>query len=66
MSRYLPRICRAFLLAFPIVAGVIAVSYTPRPAAAQTTEPVCWAEWCEGNTCIRIKVKCPAVIEPVT
>ena len=66
MYKHLPRISRVFLMTFPLVAGGIAVGYAPRPAVAQTGEPTCWAEWCEGNACIRIKVKCPTVIEPIT
>lgn len=65
MLKYLPRASRAFLLSFPVVAGAFAAGYNPRPVAAQTGEPTCWAEWCEGNACVRIKIKCPTIIEPV-
>jgi hypothetical protein len=67
MPRHFLRVSRAFLLSFPLVVGGLAVGYNPRPVSAQQAgEPVCWAEWCEGNVCVRVKIKCPAVVEPIT
>lgn len=45
--------------------GVLAMF--SQPARAQTTEPpkvTCWAESCEGNVCVRIKIQCPKEIVP--
>lgn len=53
---------RRALLGLALIAGVLNIG---SPVAAHTQEePTCWAEWCENNTCIRIKIKCPAIIEP--
>ena len=66
MFRHLGRYTRAFLLTFSIVAGTVAVAYDPRPAHGQTGPVTCWAESCVENVCVRVKIKCPPVIEPVT
>ena len=66
MLKHWPRISRALLLAAPVIVAGIAAGYNPPLAAAQeVTEPVCYAEWCEGNVCVRVKIKCPEIIEPI-
>lgn len=45
--------------------GLATVLYTPRTAAAQTGTVTCWAESCEGNVCVRVKIACPTKIQPI-
>ena len=54
----------AAVLSVPAL-GLAAVLYSPRPAAAQDGAVTCWAESCEGNVCVRVKIQCPKVIQPV-
>lgn len=51
----------AAVLSVPAL-GLATVLYTPRPAAAQTGTVTCWAESCEGNVCVRVKIQCPKPI----
>jgi hypothetical protein len=53
---------RAFLLAFPLAAGLAAVAYPSHSARAQTGTVTCWAESCVGNVCVRVQIECPKPI----
>ena len=66
MLRNVVQIGSVLALAALLGSGVVAVC--SQPARAQTTEPpkvTCWAESCEGNVCVRIKIQCPKEIIPV-
>lgn len=62
MKDKLKRYARAIAFVSVPALGLATVLYTPRPAAAQDGTVTCWAESCNGNTCVKVKIACPKPI----
>lgn len=65
MNRRFLRIGNILALAAVLASGVLAVFSRPADGWAQDGTVTCWAESCTGNVCVRVKIKCPKVVEPV-
>ena len=65
MANRLKRCVHLGFLVFVPALGLAAVLYAPGTAAAQEGTVTCWAESCEGNVCVRVKIACPTVIVPI-
>ena len=66
MKQKILHLGNALMVTLALGSGVFAVFSAPGDLWAQTTGTVtCWAESCEGNVCVRVKIECPTPIKVI-